>query len=54
MTVDVNQARTVARIDLPLAGNGSDETSYDAISTLRQIVPATVGSVEGVQAGVTG
>jgi uncharacterized membrane protein YdfJ with MMPL/SSD domain len=54
VTIDINPERTVARIDLPLAGSGSDETSYDAISTLRQIVPATVGSVEGVQAGVTG
>ncbi len=54
VTVDVNPERTVARIDLPLAGSGSDETSYEAISTLRQIVPETVGSVQGVQAGVTG
>jgi uncharacterized membrane protein YdfJ with MMPL/SSD domain len=54
VTVDVNPERTVARIDLPLAGNGSDESSHDAISTLRRIVPQTVGSVAGVEAGVTG
>ena len=54
VTVAVNPERTVARIDLPLGGTGSDQTSYDAISTLRRIVPRTVGSVEGVEAGVTG
>jgi uncharacterized membrane protein YdfJ with MMPL/SSD domain len=55
MTVDVNEARTVARIELPLAGSGSDAASNAALATLRnEVVPDTVGSLEGVEAGVTG
>jgi uncharacterized membrane protein YdfJ with MMPL/SSD domain len=55
VTVDVNDARTVARIELPLAGTGTDDASYAALSTLRDdIVPATVGRLPGVEAGITG
>ena len=54
MTVEVNEARTVARIDLPIPGTASDEASFAAVSTLRELVPETVGRVEGVEAGVTG
>ena len=55
ITTRVNVDRTVARIDMPIAGTGSDETSFDAISTLRdEVVPATVGEVGGVEAAVTG
>ena len=55
VATEVNAARTVARIELPIAGTGSDEASYDALSTLRdEIVPATVGELDGVEAGVTG
>jgi uncharacterized membrane protein YdfJ with MMPL/SSD domain len=54
-TVEVNLARTVARIELPLAGNGSDSASNAALATLRdEVVPETVGSLDGVQTGVTG
>jgi uncharacterized membrane protein YdfJ with MMPL/SSD domain len=55
MTVDVNPARTVARIELPLAGSGSDSASNAALATLRnEVVPKTVGSLDGVETGVTG
>jgi uncharacterized membrane protein YdfJ with MMPL/SSD domain len=55
ITVEVNKARTVATIELPIDGSGSDATSYAAVSMLRnEIVPETVGSLEGVEAGVTG
>jgi uncharacterized membrane protein YdfJ with MMPL/SSD domain len=55
VTVEINEARTVAQIELPIEGSGSDDASYAAVSTLRdEIVPETVGSVEGVEAGVTG
>ena len=55
VTVEVNEAGTVARVELPIEGTGSDDASYAAVSTLRdEIVPETVGSVEGVEAGVTG
>jgi uncharacterized membrane protein YdfJ with MMPL/SSD domain len=53
--VEANDSRTVARIELPIDGSGSDDASYSAISTLRdEIVPETVGSLDGVEAGVTG
>jgi uncharacterized membrane protein YdfJ with MMPL/SSD domain len=55
ITTEVNPARTVARVELPIAGNGHDDTSYEAISTLRnEVMPATVGRLEGVSAGITG
>jgi uncharacterized membrane protein YdfJ with MMPL/SSD domain len=55
VSVEVNKARTIARIDLPLDGTGTDNASNAALSTLREeIVPATVGSLEGVETGVTG
>ena len=55
VTIDVNDARTVARIELPIDGTGNDAASYAAVSTLRdEIVPRTVGSLDGVEAGVTG
>ena len=55
VTVEVNEARTVAQIELPIEGSGSDDASYAAVSELREeIVPETVGSLDGVEAGVTG
>ena len=51
----VNEARTVAQIDLPIDGNGSDGASYAAVSALRNdVIPKTTGSVEGVESGITG
>jgi RND superfamily putative drug exporter len=42
--VDVNKAHTVARVAIPLEGNGTDATSNAALDTLRNtILPATVG-----------
>jgi RND superfamily putative drug exporter len=53
--VSVNRARTVAQIDLPIAGSSTDATSNAALASLRgTIVPGTVGSIDGVQVGVTG
>jgi putative drug exporter of the RND superfamily len=46
ITVDVNEQRTVARIDVPLVGNGIDKQSQGALQTLREeVVPKTVGTV---------
>jgi uncharacterized membrane protein YdfJ with MMPL/SSD domain len=46
ITVDLNQSRTLARIQVPLVGNGVDKTSQDALHTVRSsIVPNTVGAV---------
>ena len=53
--VDVNDAKTVANISIPVKGSGSDSTSNKALAALRdEIVPVTVGSVPGAVVGVTG
>jgi RND superfamily putative drug exporter len=55
ITIDVNAAGTVANIAVPIAGNGTDEASDDALRSLRDdIVLQTVGSLPGAEAGVTG
>jgi uncharacterized membrane protein YdfJ with MMPL/SSD domain len=55
VTIAVNRSRTVARIELPLDGSGSDAASYAALATLRnEVLPETVGALTGVEAGVTG
>ena len=51
----MNPSGTVARVELPIAGTGSDAESFEALATLRnEVVPKTVGALDGVQAGVTG
>jgi RND superfamily putative drug exporter len=46
---------TVALIAIPTAGNGNDATSTAALDEIRnQIVPATVGDINGVTVNVTG
>jgi uncharacterized membrane protein YdfJ with MMPL/SSD domain len=53
--IEVNAAHTVARVDIPLIGNGTDSVSNGALRTLRNdILPATVGTVSNVEYGVTG
>jgi uncharacterized membrane protein YdfJ with MMPL/SSD domain len=55
ITMRVNEARTVAQIELPIDGNGSDAAAYAAVSALRHdVVPKTTGSLEGVESGITG
>ena len=46
ITVDVNEAGTVATIAIPVDGKGMDATSEAALATLRDdIVPTTVGAL---------
>ncbi len=53
--VEVSRDKTVAVVDIPLAGNGTDDVSLAALSTLRdELVPQTVGSVDGVEYAVGG
>jgi RND superfamily putative drug exporter len=53
--VEVNEDATVANITVPIAGTGTDPASNTALAELRdEIVPETVGAVEGAEAGVTG
>ncbi len=43
------------RVDIPLAGKGTDSTANDALATLRdEIIPATLGTVSGIDYAVTG
>jgi uncharacterized membrane protein YdfJ with MMPL/SSD domain len=53
--VDDNASHTVARITIPLAGNGVDDKSNAALATLRRdLLPATIGTVPGAQYAVSG
>ncbi|MCW2501082.1 MAG: family transporter [Frankiales bacterium] len=53
--VQVNQAKTVAMVSVPLAGKGQDSVSNAALTELRtKVVPATVGQLPGVEVAVTG
>jgi uncharacterized membrane protein YdfJ with MMPL/SSD domain len=55
IAVDVNSAHTVARVAIPLDGQGTDATSLRALGTLRNdVLPATVGRLPGVTYAVTG
>jgi uncharacterized membrane protein YdfJ with MMPL/SSD domain len=51
----VNPQGTVARIDIPLAGNGDDAASTAALHRLRgQVIPAALGRLHGAEVAVTG
>ncbi len=51
----VNADRTVARVRIPMQGDGADAASQRALRTLRtDIIPATVAAVPGVAVAVTG
>jgi RND superfamily putative drug exporter len=53
--VEASPDSTVATVAIPLAGNGSDEESNAALATLREeLLPQTVGQVEGVEYAVAG
>jgi uncharacterized membrane protein YdfJ with MMPL/SSD domain len=52
---DVNSDHTVVRVDIPLVGEGTDDVSLNALHTLRSdVLPATVGKLDGAEYGVTG
>ena len=55
VTVTVLGGGRALVVDVPLAGNGSDSASDNALLTLRdQILPGTLGKVPGVSYAVTG
>jgi len=55
VTTRISPNRTVAIVDIPLQGNGTDGASNAALATLRdQIIPATIDKVPGTVANVTG
>jgi uncharacterized membrane protein YdfJ with MMPL/SSD domain len=55
ITLQTFPDRRVTQVSIPVAGDGTDSKSYDAVDELREkIIPATVGAVPGVTADVTG
>jgi putative drug exporter of the RND superfamily len=55
VSATVSRDGTVARIDIPLVGNGTDAASDHALALLRtKLIPATLGRVPGVTVAVTG
>ena len=53
--LDISPDKKVARMLLPLVGDGSDARSEQALTTLRDgLIPSTVGTVAGVKADVSG
>jgi RND superfamily putative drug exporter len=55
VSIDTNPAHTAARIQLPLPGTGTDNTSTNALLRLRnKLLPQTVGKVPGAVYAVTG
>src|SRR6266550_2482794 len=55
IAIDVNPSHTVARVAIPLKGNGTDARSTNALKKLRsEILPATVGKLSDASYAVTG
>jgi uncharacterized membrane protein YdfJ with MMPL/SSD domain len=55
ITVQTNKANTVALVSVPLEGSGTNEASNRALAALRDdVIPATLGGIDGVEAAVTG
>ena len=53
--VETNRDGTVTKVEIPLAGNGTDDASNRALATLRDdLLPQTLGKVDGVEYAVTG
>ena len=53
--VDVSASRRAARVQVPLAGNGTDAVSNRALDVLRTtVIPSTIGRVPGVEVHTTG
>jgi uncharacterized membrane protein YdfJ with MMPL/SSD domain len=54
-SVELSADKTVASVTLPTTGNGTDDLSNKAVAALRDdIVPSTIGQVDGVEAYTTG
>ncbi|HET8821872.1 MAG TPA: MMPL family transporter [Thermoleophilaceae bacterium] len=54
-SVELSSDRTVASVTVPTVGEGTDELSNKAVDALRgEIVPTTVGQVDGVEAYTSG
>jgi uncharacterized membrane protein YdfJ with MMPL/SSD domain len=52
---EVSPDKTVVTVEMEIAGDGTDEKSNQALDVLRNdVVPPTIGAVDGVQTYVTG
>jgi RND superfamily putative drug exporter len=55
VTVQFSSDHSVALVNVPIVGDGTNDASYDALAELRdEIIPATVGQQPGLEANVTG
>ncbi len=55
ISLTLNPGRTLAVVQVPLAGNGTDAASERALARLRNdVIPATIGAVPGVRVATTG
>ncbi len=55
ITTDVNPDQTVAEVDIPVSGDGTDGPSNQALAELREgLIPATIGKVPSATVAVTG
>jgi RND superfamily putative drug exporter len=55
VTAEVSPDRSVTVVEVPIAGDGTNDTSYDALAELRdEVIPTTIGQVPGTEANVTG
>jgi anti-anti-sigma factor len=55
VTVVDSPDKTVAQVSVPMAGDGTDDTSNRALQALREdVIPQTVGRLPGAEAPVTG
>ncbi len=53
--IETNRDGTVTKVEIPLVGNGTEDRSTAALATLRDdVLPATIGKVDGVEYAVTG
>jgi len=55
LDIEVSPDKTLATVSIPTAGDGLEDSSSRALDEVRDnLVPATVGQVDGVEANVTG
>jgi anti-anti-sigma factor len=55
VTIAINPDKTVAAMSIPIAGNGTDDTSDAALATMRdEVIPASLEPVAEAEAFVTG
>jgi RND superfamily putative drug exporter len=55
VTTTVAPDKSVAVVNIPMQGNGTDKASDTALATLReQVIPATIAAVPGVDVNVSG